>query len=190
MARKRHGLLTCGLACAAGYALWQRRESRTDILTGLRNRRGFEETLRRLVRRGEPFALCLLDVDAFKSINDRYGHPCGDEVLRELGRRMGRVAPADSRMCRFGGDEFAVFLTGTHALPGEVRTFCRRLREELRRPWRVGAHTAAITVSGGMAVFAGDGDTGAGVVRRADQALYRAKSLGEGRIAFRAFSGG
>lgn len=173
-------------AAAGGYALWLRRQCRTDALTGMANRRGFELALRTLVRRGRPFVLCLLDVDAFKTINDGFGHLEGDGVLRELAGRLDRTIGDAGHISRFGGDEFAVFLTGEWARPEESRRLLGALQEALTAPWILGGRALPVTISGGVSVFLGRGDGASDVVRMADRALYRAKAAGGGRILFTA----
>lgn len=175
-------LALAGCGAAAGYALWLRRECRTDALTGMDNRRGFERTLHGLVRRGRPFALCLLDVDAFKSINDDFGHLEGDAVLQELSRRLRRAVGDRGRISRFGGDEFAVFLTGQDARRSRCEALVRDLQDGLAAPWVLNGRTLPVTVSGGVGVFLGRGEGAADVVRRADRALYKAKAAGGGRF--------
>lgn len=108
------------------------RESRHDALTGLPNRRAFEERLpvelARAARSG-PVSLCLLDLDGFKGVNDRLGHPAGDEVLRQVGRILERSRLADDGF-RIGGDEFAILMPGTDE--DEATIAATRLAEEIR----------------------------------------------------------
>ncbi|HEY6145957.1 MAG TPA: sensor domain-containing diguanylate cyclase [Solirubrobacterales bacterium] len=107
------------------------RESRQDALTGLPNRRAFEERLpvelARAARSG-PVSLCLLDLDGFKGVNDRLGHPAGDEVLRQVGRILERSRLADESF-RIGGDEFAILMPGTDE--DEATIAAIRLAEEI-----------------------------------------------------------
>jgi len=108
------------------------RENRRDALTGLPNRRAFEERLpvelARAARSG-PLSLCLLDLDGFKGVNDRLGHPAGDQVLREVGRILDGSRLADDCF-RIGGDEFALLMPGTDA--DEARVAATRIAEEIR----------------------------------------------------------
>src|SRR6476659_3426390 len=108
------------------------RESRRDALTGLPNRRAFEERLpvelARAARSG-PVSLCLLDLDGFKGVNDRLGHPAGDEVLRQVGALLDASRMADDCF-RIGGDEFAILMPGTDE--GEARIAATRISEEIR----------------------------------------------------------
>jgi diguanylate cyclase (GGDEF)-like protein len=99
------------------------RESRSDALTGLPNRRAFEERLpvelARFARSGRPLSLCLLDLDGFKGVNDRLGHPAGDDVLRQVARILERSRVADDCF-RIGGDEFALLMPGTTAEEAQI----------------------------------------------------------------------
>jgi diguanylate cyclase (GGDEF)-like protein len=108
------------------------RESRRDALTGLPNRRAFEERLpielARAARSG-PVSLCLLDLDGFKGVNDRLGHPAGDEVLRQVAALLDASRMADDCF-RIGGDEFAILMPGTDE--GEARIAATRISEEIR----------------------------------------------------------
>jgi diguanylate cyclase (GGDEF)-like protein len=109
------------------------RHSRRDALTGLPNRRAFEERLptelARAARSGQPLALVLLDLDGFKGVNDRLGHPAGDEVLREVARILDESRTADDCF-RIGGDEFAILMPETEAI--HARTAAERVASEIR----------------------------------------------------------
>jgi diguanylate cyclase (GGDEF)-like protein len=138
----------------------------TDPLTGLLNRRAFEQRcgqeLARARRTGEAFAALLIDVDHFKNINDRHGHAAGDEALVELARALTRELREVDSVARIGGDEFAVLLPGTGA--AEVRATAERLIAR-----------ADVTISVGAAVYGVDGHTIDELARAADAALYEAK---------------
>lgn len=147
------------------------RESRQDALTGLPNRRAFEERLpvelSRFSRSGRPLSLVLLDLDGFKGVNDRLGHPAGDEVLREISHIL-----RDSRMTddcfRIGGDEFAILMPGTTAEEAEIAA--RRLAEAVRGG-KVG--DGVIGVSFGIATS--EDLDGEALVATADRDLLAAK---------------
>jgi diguanylate cyclase (GGDEF)-like protein len=151
--------------------------ARTDPLTGLMNRQGFDETivreLTRGARNGAPTALIVLDIDRFKDINDRSGHAAGDEALRRIGVTVGQVARGVDTLARIGGDEFAIILPDTHA-EGALG-FAERLREAVAVPPRPGL---ALTLSLGIAQAEVDGQTADSLIRAADAALYHAKELG------------
>jgi len=103
--------------------------ARIDALTGLPNRRQFNERLSQLVlrnrRRGDPLALLYVDVDFFKAVNDRFGHPTGDEVLRMFAQRLSGCVRASDMVARVGGDEFAVLVDDAR-LPKQLRSSPRK----------------------------------------------------------------
>lgn len=149
-------------------------EARTDALTGLANRRAWEEAapreLGRAARHGLAATLALIDLDDFKQLNDRHGHAAGDALLRDVADRWrGALRDADL-LARFGGDEFALLLVPSAAESAE--TIVRRMLEQLPR---------GVTGSAGIVAAAGDAD-GPRLLRRADEALYAAKAAGKGRI--------
>jgi diguanylate cyclase (GGDEF)-like protein len=150
-----------------------RAEARRDEVTGLGNRRAFEE---RLARPSEPgLALILLDVDNFKLVNDTRGHAAGDAVLRELARVLTRsVRPADA-VFRLGGDEFAIVVAGREAAALQVAHRVRRAVQTHRR-------ADLPTLSGGIAIAPTDARTPEDLQRKADAALYAAKAAGRDRI--------
>lgn len=161
------------------------RHSRIDTLTGLANRRAFDEGLERArsrcQRTGEPLALLMIDLDAFKSVNDGFGHPAGDEMLRLMGGVLGRVELRNGDlMARYGGEEFGLILPGAdlraaHGIAVRLRT--RLSTSGIRRP-----DGQAQTVSIGVASHpAGVLDTGR-LLAAADGALYQAKQAGRDRI--------
>jgi diguanylate cyclase (GGDEF)-like protein len=154
----------------------------TDPLTGLANRRAFDEALAReaaLVGRGaRPLSLVLLDVDHFKGFNDAFGHPAGDEVLRRVGAVLRSCCRATDVAARTGGEEFAVLLPGTE---GEgAGALAERLRRAVAAgPWPL----RAVTVSAGVATLGAGGGAAERLVAAADRALYQAKRDGRNRVA-------
>jgi diguanylate cyclase (GGDEF)-like protein len=156
-----------------------------DELTGLLNRREFdrilEEEKERALRFSDPLALLMIDVDHFKAINDSYGHPVGDAVLREIAKRMGARVRNIDKVARLGGDEFAVLLVQTDR-PVAVEV-ARRIRAEIeRRPIAAGAGAVHVTASLGVAARPDDAETAADIVAAADKALYAAKAAGRNRV--------
>jgi diguanylate cyclase (GGDEF)-like protein len=150
----------------------------TDPLTGLGNHRDFHERLRREVekaeRKGAPLTLCLLDIDDFKLVNDRWGHPVGDHVLAQIATQLRR----DGEAFRLGGDEFALLLPGedTDSAREVARTILGRIeRHQLNRG-------GSVTASAGLATFPDDGSTGGDLIQLADTALYWAKDEGKNRV--------
>jgi diguanylate cyclase (GGDEF)-like protein len=174
------------LAGRAGPAIENARRFReareladVDALTGLHNRRYFHETLAREVARARRYrrtlALVLLDLDDFKSVNDRIGHLAGDEVLAEIGERMRSVVRSADIACRIGGEEFAVLL------PESSLEDAEQLYERLAGAVADGpiGDAGELSLSGGITELQPD-DSRTSFFQRADDALYRAKSDGKG----------
>jgi diguanylate cyclase (GGDEF)-like protein len=163
-------------------------ESRTDALTSLANRRGFDETLQDIwqqaIRSNQSVGLLILDVDFFKHYNDYYGHPQGDIALKKLGELFSRIASRSTDHCaRIGGEEFAVLMPTTE-LEGTLQV-AQAIQEELaaaRIPHRNSQHNI-LTVSIGLNVTTPKRDSSADLfVMETDQALYEAKETGRNRI--------
>jgi diguanylate cyclase (GGDEF)-like protein len=148
-------------------------DARTDALSGLANRRSWDEqlplALAHAERLGHTLSVALLDLDHFKAYNDRYGHPAGDLALRELGARWSKGVRDIDVLARIGGEEFGLILPGCDA-PAALE-IVERLRRDL---------PASLTASAGIARRQ-DGMTAASLVARADRELYRAKSVGRDR---------
>ena len=157
-----------------------RTDATTDALTGVANRRAFDAALARALDDDASGALLLLDLDRFKSFNDSFGHPAGDEVLRETGRLLrGAIRPHDM-VARYGGEEFAILLPGTDAA-GAGRVAQRALDAFRTHPWPL----RPVTISIGIAV-ASEGDTAQSLLQRADAALYLSKRDGRDRCTLAA----
>jgi diguanylate cyclase (GGDEF)-like protein len=150
----------------------------TDPLTGLGNHRHFHERLQRELldaeERGTSLTLCLIDLDDFKGVNDRYGHPTGDRVLSQLAARLRQGGEA----FRLGGDEFAVLLPGQNAAGAATaaRSIVRRLAETAVDP------VGKVTVSAGIATYPAHGVGRDELIRLADSALYWAKEQGKNQV--------
>ncbi len=163
----------------------------TDQLTGLHNRRYLESHLATLAEqaqaRGRPLAVMILDIDFFKAVNDTYGHDAGDDVLREFATRIRRSIRGIDLACRYGGEEFVVVMPETDLrVAGLV---AERLRAAVAgEPFAIenGARRIDVTLSIGIATFGGGDDAIAAVLKRADQALYRAKHDGRNRVVVEA----
>jgi diguanylate cyclase (GGDEF)-like protein len=160
--------------------------SRQDGLTGIANRRAFDDRLRTLfpvAQRGErPLALVLCDVDHFKEYNDRHGHPTGDACLKRVAATLREVCRRESDLAaRFGGEEFVVLLPETPA--DEALEMIERAREALAEPPLQQPGPPPCTFSAGVAVLDAAADAAPGdLLKRADEALYRAKALGRNRV--------
>lgn len=155
----------------------------TDGLTGLRNHRHFRERLAeeiaRTERYGPPLGVLMIDVDFFKQYNDAYGHPAGDEVLRDLAAILRAGVRKTDLVARYGGEEFAVVLPQT--TNEAARALAERLREAVEsHPWT----ERPITISVGGAEFSPAHATAEALVEAADSALYAAKHAGRNRVCF------
>jgi diguanylate cyclase (GGDEF)-like protein len=173
-----------------GRALFQalsfvqlRNRTHEDHLTGALNRRGFDDALRREVdraRRGRrDLSLVMIDVDRFKSINDRFGHPVGDDILVRLAGRLTRALRRSDFLCRLGGDEFAIVLPEVtedvaHAVAERIANACRDL---------IAGEDTPVTLSMGVAGLNLAVGSPSDLVRRADEALYAAKRAGRARVS-------
>ncbi len=177
-------LVICAfIAAAVGVLLNWRLESAhsealRDPLTGLPNRvlldDRIEQALRRSRRSGEPFTLIAVDLDGFKDVNDVRGHRAGDAVLKTLARRFEAIVREADTVARVGGDEFVVLSigTGSDELAGAL---VGRLRNALRRPFRVDGTAVEIDGSIGWAVYPDDGSTSTDLLARADGQMYATK---------------
>jgi two-component system cell cycle response regulator len=158
----------------------------TDPLTGLHNRRYMAshlDTLMKSASPAKPISFLILDIDYFKSVNDTHGHDVGDEVLREFANRISANVRGIDLACRHGGEEFVVVMPDTDG--GFAFTVAERLRQSIEStPIRISRapSSLSITVSIGIASSAGGTDVPDQLLRRADQALYRAKREGRNRV--------
>jgi diguanylate cyclase (GGDEF)-like protein len=153
-----------------------------DALTGLFSRRCFEERCRQeLLRAGHDegiFSLAFIDIDFFKAVNDAHGHRAGDAVIRGVADAMRAVVGEAGCCARYGGEEFGILL------PSMEKEQAFLLVERIRAAIDAARSDALphATVSGGVAAFPSDGRTQSEVVRKADHALYRAKSTGRNKV--------
>ena len=164
-----------------------RRESATDWLTGLINRRSMDEALRveadQAAAEGTPFSLVLLDIDHFKSINDRWGHAVGDDVIKLVGNTLNRHIRRADLAARYGGEEFAVLMPGVAIeAAAEVAERIRQTLAEYKFVLRSsGKPIERITLSAGVAAYV-SGEPVAHLLERSDAALYAAKRAGRNRV--------
>lgn len=160
------------------------RVSRTDPLTGLLNRRGFDEAAAKALQQAhldnrEVVAL-IGDIDRFKSINDRFGHEFGDRVIADIGGVLRRfAADHDVLIARHGGEEFAALFVGISA--EQATEYAERLLEHCRLEVMLGATTLPVSLSIGLTSHVGETDLSS-IMRWADRALYQAKERGRDRV--------
>jgi diguanylate cyclase (GGDEF)-like protein len=160
--------------------------ARHDALTGLPNRVLFHEQLEQGLRRAssnDQLAVLCLDLDHFKDINDSLGHPIGDALLKEVGRRLKATVGEHDTVARLGGDEFAVVQIG-RSEEAAARALAGRLVEVISAPYEIDDHQIVIGVSIGISLSPQDGDDPDELLKNADLALYRAKADGRGTYRF------
>lgn len=155
-----------------------------DPLTDLANRTLFFDRLRQSIfsarRDGSAFAVVMLDVDGFKTINDQYGHAAGDEVLKHLAARLCKGMRATDTTARIGGDEFAWILPRVSSRSVAERMVRKRLVLVQKRI-SIDRHEIEIGVSAGIAMCPGDGRSADSIIRKADAMMYAAKRMGTHR---------
>ena len=181
LSEERAGRLRAEADARLGYM------AQHDALTGLPNRLLFRTRLQEELnrsRQGASFALLCLDLDAFKDVNDSFGHPVGDLLLQAVTVRLHRETRETDTVARLGGDEFAIIQAGAEQ-PAAAIALAERLVARLAEPFDLDIHQAAIGVSIGIAILPGDGEGADTALKNADLALYRAK--GDGRSTFRLF---
>jgi diguanylate cyclase (GGDEF)-like protein len=154
-----------------------------DPVTGMPNRRMFDDRLGACAdairRRDDAFAVLYVDLDDFKSINDRFGHHVGDAVLTAVGLRLRVCVRETDLVARLGGDEFGVLLTHLEG-NGYPEDVARRILETFGRPLVAVDQTFRVAASIGVSTFPGDGTDASTLLRKADAAMYRAKQKGKG----------
>ena len=165
-----------------------RMEANHDPLTGLFNRRAFFDRAQVAFQLPSPgpsdghrLALVMLDIDHFKAVNDQYGHPAGDMVLKEVARRAKSVLRDGDVLARYGGEEFIVLLNVISS--DTARVAAERLRTVMdTEPVQVGDRAITVSVSVGLALRSSGSETLLQTIERADANLYRAKRQGRNRV--------
>ncbi len=156
-----------------------------DALTGLFNRRAFGECLSQAFARARRMrthvALLFIDLDDFKVLNDRFGHPAGDQLLKEAGARLAACVRVSDTVCRLGGDEFTIVMEDADA--NEAALLAQRVVDSLAEPFVLGGEKVRLTASVGLGLYPDDASDAQGLIRRADKAMYHAKAMGKARYA-------
>lgn len=160
-------------------AVWH--QANFDNLTGLPNRKLLEDRLKRAVaqahRKHTTVALLFIDLDRFKPVNDRYGHAAGDELLRQVARRLEHCLRDEDTVARVGGDEFVAMLPDLRLAEAPTRA-AEKIVAVLSEPFRVGEHFVEISCCVGVALFPKHADSAETLIGRADAAMYAAKEAG------------
>lgn len=157
-----------------------------DLLTGLANRRHFEETSERMLkaveRRAISLGIVMIDLDDFKPINDNYGHATGDAVLQGVAQRLQENLRASDFVARIGGDEFTLIIENLET-PGALSEVIQKLSLSLNSPMEIDGHTLKIGASLGYAAYPQDGSTLEELMRMADQRMYEQKRIHKNKAA-------
>ncbi|HKP97659.1 MAG TPA: diguanylate cyclase [Fibrobacteria bacterium] len=192
---EHHQNLLSTIARAAGFALsrarlYQEKEqlASRDGLTGVENHRTFQERFLNEILRAQRYAhqlaVMMMDIDLFKKVNDTYGHPVGDQVLKEVARIISQnIRAGTDLLARYGGEEFVVMLADTdRTRAGET---AERIRESIAaKVFESGTVRFQVTMSIGGAIYPSDSRHGREILEKADKALYRAKETGRNRLVF------
>ena len=162
-------------------------QATTDMLTGLLNRAALMESLKHLIARSDrghqKLAIAFIDLDNFKPVNDRYGHGVGDELLKELGRRLNRSVRDNELVGRIGGDEFVLVLDLFEDVDSSVSAI-ENIRNIIIQDVVIDNLKLPLGCSIGIAVYPEDGENCDDLIKNADRAMYRAKELGKNRVQF------
>jgi len=160
--------------------------AKTDMLTSLLNRRGFDEAMAQVLEKikttNEPLSIIMLDIDHFKKVNDTYGHLIGDNILKMLSKLLKDSIKGKDIAARFGGEEFILVLPqtpikGAYSLAEQIRLALRKMKLKVKD---TGKSIEQITISLGIALYK-EGESVEAVIKRADDALYHAKNTGRNK---------
>jgi diguanylate cyclase (GGDEF)-like protein len=152
-------------------------DARTDVLTGLNNRRTFEEVIQQWIQDETPFAMIVLDIDHFKIINDTFGHSVGDEVLKKIAQLIQSSVRPEDICSRFGGEEFVILLNDSNSMMAYL--IAEYIRISVKESVLVTNHL--VTISAGITEFPLHSLSATELFQLADNALYQAKQEGRNR---------
>ena len=158
-----------------------------DLITGLPNRAFFQDQLERDIsharRQDETLALLFLDLDNFKVINDAFGHPAGDSLLKQVARRLSEVTRKDDMLARIGGDEFTILLTNTQSNQ-DTALVAEKILNCFVMPFNHEEMEVVVSASIGISTFPSDGEDALTLLKNADSAMYQAKQKGRNNFQF------
>jgi len=161
------------------YLIYKNRQiAYIDYLTGLPNRKKFEETLENKMleanKKNTKVAILFFDLNKFKEVNDRFGHSMGDQVLQEVAKRIKGEMPKRDIISRLGGDEFAGLISDLSS-PHDINEIGKRMSDLFKKKFEIGLNEVGITPSIGISIYPDHGDTLEGLLLKADRAMYEAK---------------
>ena len=164
-----------------------KQSAETDILTGVLNKQQFEKKLSEIIlvnkKENRNLAICFLDLDHFKQINDSLGHNIGDCLLKLLTEKIGYLLNENDLFARIGGDEFIIVFNNLHEDP-DIKNRIEHVMSIIRQPWKLGKHEIIITASLGVSFYPFDDTSLVGLMKKADLAMYKAKSIGRDNFVF------
>ncbi|MDI1298487.1 diguanylate cyclase [Methylotenera sp.] len=158
-----------------------------DELTGLPNRRLFQDRLKQDIKHAErtalPIVLMFIDLDHFKEVNDEHGHDAGDDLLQQVSKRINACIRKADTVARLGGDEFTVILTEIDGVE-QIKSLSQKIVKQLAKPFKLKDKTAKISCSIGVAYYPKDGSSSEQLIKNADKAMYKAKGAGRNQVSF------